>query len=56
MTTVNPESGSFAGKEPLHTLSKYRKVGKKVLFGQNIITQQEGNIAVGDLVTVLKRT
>lgn len=56
MTTVNPESGSFAGKEPLYTLSKYRKVGKKVLFGQNIITQQEGDIAVGDLVTVLKRT
>lgn len=55
MTTVNPELGTFAGKEPLYTLSKYRKVGNKVLFGQNVIAQQEGNIVVGDVVEVSKK-
>lgn len=54
MTTVNPESGKFAGKEPLYTLSKYRKVDKKVLFGQNVIAKELGNINVGDLIAVLK--
>ena len=53
MTTVNPELGTFAGKEPLYTLSRYRKVGNKVLFGQNVIAQQEGSLSVGDLVEVL---
>ncbi|MEY2869329.1 MAG: hypothetical protein RIR01_1820, partial [Bacteroidota bacterium] len=47
--------GAFAGKEPLYTLSKYRKVGNKVLFGQNVIAQQEGNIVVGDVVEVSKK-
>lgn len=54
MTTVNPELGAFAGKEPLYTLSKYKKVGNKVLFGQNVIAQQEGEVVVGDEVVVLK--
>ncbi|MES2240421.1 MAG: MOSC N-terminal beta barrel domain-containing protein [Bacteroidota bacterium] len=54
ITTVNPELGKFAGKEPLFTLSKYRKVGKKVLFGQNVIAKEQGDIAVGDFVAVLK--
>jgi len=53
MTTVNPELGTFYGKEPLYTLSKYRKVGNKVLFGQNVIAQQEGSLSVGDIVEVL---
>lgn len=56
MTTVNPELGSFAGKEPLYTLSKYRKVGSKVLFGQNVIAKQEGILKVGDEIVILKRT
>ena len=47
MTTVDFEKGVFAGKEPLYTLSQYRKVGNKVLFGQNVIAKQEGYIAVG---------
>lgn len=55
MTTVNPELGSFAGKEPLYTLSKYRKVGNKVLFGQNVIAKQEGNLKVGDEIVILKK-
>lgn len=50
ITTVDPEKGILAGKEPLFTLSKYKKVGNKVIFGQNAIAKQEGNIRVGAIL------
>lgn len=56
MTTVDPEKGVFSGKEPLRTLSKYKKVGEKVIFGQNVIAKQEGSLSVGDVVEVLSHS
>ncbi|MBA0882878.1 MOSC domain-containing protein [Flavobacterium undicola] len=56
MTTVNPEKGVFSGKDPLFTLSKYKKVGEKVIFGQNAIAKQDGNLKVSDVVTVVKHS
>jgi uncharacterized protein YcbX len=50
MTTVDPET-AVKGTEPLRTLSAYRKVGKKVFFGQNMIALREGTIRVGDPIT-----
>jgi uncharacterized protein YcbX len=47
MTTIDQQTGA-GGKEPLATLSTYRKVGNKVLFGQNVIPVSEGFISVGD--------
>ncbi len=52
ITTVNPEIGVFEGKEPLRTLSHYRKVGNKVLFGQNVIAKNQGVLRCGDLIKV----
>lgn len=49
MTTVNQETG-LKTKEPLYTLSKYRKKGEKVLFGQNLIVLNKGSVKVGDMV------
>lgn len=51
--TINPETGQ-EGKEPLKTLSTYRKDGNKVNFGSNVITQQIGRIRVGDELVHLK--
>jgi uncharacterized protein len=51
-TTVDQTSG-IQGKEPLATLSKYRKVGGNVLFGQNVIPEKNGMLHVGDVVEVL---
>jgi uncharacterized protein len=48
-TTVDQETG-IQGKEPLATLSRYRKVDGNVLFGQNIIPENVGTITVGDQV------
>lgn len=47
ITTTDQLTGARSG-EPLHTLSKYRKVDQKVLFGQNLICLQEGRVKVGD--------
>jgi uncharacterized protein YcbX len=50
MTTVDQETGERAGKEPLQTLTKYRRQGNKVMFGQNLIHRSRGVIKIGDAV------
>lgn len=52
ITTVNQESGSRS-KEPLKTLSEFRKEGDKVFFGQNAVHATQGKIRVGDAVQIL---
>lgn len=50
VVNVDPESAQV-GKEPLASLSTFRKQGNKVMFGQNAIAIGSGRIAVGDLAT-----
>ncbi|MGB1238533.1 MAG: MOSC N-terminal beta barrel domain-containing protein [Pseudomonadales bacterium] len=57
-TTVDPSSHrTDPTGEPLRTLSSFRKaVGdSEVVFGENLIAQNEGVIRVGDEVEILKR-
>lgn len=42
------------GKEPLKTLATYRHAARGVMFGQNLIHENEGIIRVGDAVEVLE--
>lgn len=51
-TTVDQETG-IQGKEPLATLSQYRKIRGNVFFGQNVIPEKEGILNRGDTVEVL---
>jgi hypothetical protein len=50
MVNNNPMTGIML-KEPLKTLSTYRKVDHSVLFGTNVFCQNEGTIAVGDVLS-----
>jgi uncharacterized protein YcbX len=50
LTTVNQDTAE-KGVEPLATLSKYRKEGHKVLFGQNLIAIDHEEIHEGDEIT-----
>jgi len=50
--TINPDTAE-KGNEPLETLAKFRKVGNKVMFGQNLVGYNEGVVKVGDRVTQL---
>jgi len=40
--------------EPMETLGDYRRFGEHVLFGQNLLVESEGEIRVGDMITVLE--
>ena len=52
ITTVDQATGE-TGKEPLRTFATFRKVGRGVLFGQNLIHAGVGTIRVGDRVEAL---
>ena len=49
LITINPDT-ALAGKEPLKTLSTYRKVGNRVNFGMNVFCESEGKLSVGDTI------
>jgi len=53
MTTVDQTTGKI-GKEPLKTLSTYRRINNKILFGQCLIwmdENMEGTIRIGDKIS-----
>ncbi|GAB2638198.1 MOSC domain-containing protein [Emticicia sediminis] len=52
LTTINPETAE-KGKEPLRTLTQYRNVNNKILFGQNLLVVETGKISVGDEILTL---
>lgn len=54
VTTISQENAK-QGKEPLKTLSTYRKFGNKILFGQNLLHKGEGIICVGDTINVKEK-
>lgn len=59
MTTVDQTSGEKHGAEPLKTLATYRipkrSIKKKILFGQNLIAENSGEILnIGDAVEVIE--
>jgi uncharacterized protein len=47
LTTINQETAE-QGKEPLSTLSSYRKRGNKIYFGQNVLAIDHNEIREGD--------
>lgn len=56
ITTIDQELGVKSGKDPLLKLSKYRKAGKNVFFGQNLLGTQLGAVSVGNEIKVLSRS
>ncbi len=54
MTTIDQQTGIKA-KEPLKTLAGYRLKSNKIMFGQNLIHNGSGTIAVGDAISVLSK-
>jgi uncharacterized protein YcbX len=50
--TVDQGTGERTGAEPLATLATFRQRGHAVLFGQNLIPDAAGTLAVGDALGV----
>jgi uncharacterized protein YcbX len=53
ITTIDQRTATTS-KEPLRTLSRFRKVGTKVLFGQNLIHDRLGTLHTNDSLEVLR--
>jgi uncharacterized protein YcbX len=53
ITTVDPYTAE-TGSEPLRTLTSYRRRGKQVYFGQNLLHDGPGELALGMPVEVLE--
>jgi len=53
-TTTVDQATAKRGREPLATLATYRRVGSKVMFGQNLVHERQGWLRLGDEVTVLE--
>ena len=51
LTTTDQDTG-LRSHEPLRTLASFRKVGDKVLFGQNVLHRTTGRLTVGEAVQV----
>jgi uncharacterized protein YcbX len=55
VTTTDQETGERPDKsEPLRTLGRLRRTAEGVMFGQNLIPETEGRIALGDPVEILE--
>jgi uncharacterized protein YcbX len=52
ITTIDPLTAE-RGSEPLQTLSQFRRRGNKVYFGQNLLHDGTGQLAVGMSVEIL---
>jgi uncharacterized protein YcbX len=53
VVTTTDQGTAGRGREPLHTLGKHRRLGGKLVFGQNLVPLSRGTIRVGDPVSVL---
>ncbi len=53
VTTID-QATAIKGKEPLRTLSTYRTVNNKVIFGQNMILESGRKVRLGDKVEILE--
>ncbi|MBD8494146.1 MOSC domain-containing protein [Pseudomonas syringae] len=55
LTTIDPATGlRSTDREPLTTLRSYRQVEGEILFGQNVVSDGEGQLEVGMAVEVLE--
>lgn len=55
ITTTDQDTADRRSKEPLRTLSTFRRHGGNVYFGENLVPEFAGTIRIGDEVEVLKR-
>jgi uncharacterized protein YcbX len=53
MIGINPLT-AVTSTEPQKTLSEYRKVNNKIYFGQNLISDGEGTLTVGDQLNIIQ--
>ncbi|MFF5184432.1 MOSC domain-containing protein [Streptomyces sp. NPDC000345] len=54
VVTTTDQVTAGRGREPLHTLGRHRRIGGKLVFGQNLVPLTRGTVRVGDPVRVIE--
>ncbi|MFI7500927.1 MOSC domain-containing protein [Streptomyces sp. NPDC049687] len=54
VVTTTDQATTARGREPLHTLGRHRRLGGKLVFGQNLVPLTRGTIRAGDPVRVIE--
>ncbi|KDN79359.1 MOSC N-terminal beta barrel domain-containing protein [Streptomyces olindensis] len=54
VVTTTDQDSSARGREPLYSLGRHRRLGGKLVFGQNLVPLSRGTIRVGDPVRILE--
>ena len=53
VVTTTDQDTAGRGREPLRTLARHRRLGGKLVFGQNLVPLGSGTVRVGDPVRVV---
>ncbi|MFF0223085.1 MOSC domain-containing protein [Streptomyces sp. NPDC004629] len=53
VVTTTDQGTATRGVEPLRTLARHRRIGRSLVFGQNLVPRSTGTIRVGDPVRIL---
>ncbi|MFE7644780.1 MOSC domain-containing protein [Streptomyces phaeoluteigriseus] len=53
VVTTTDQTTAERGREPLHTLGRHRRLGGKLVFGQNLVPLSRGTVRVGDQVRIV---
>ncbi|HZF87005.1 MOSC domain-containing protein [Streptomyces sp.] len=53
VVTTTDQASAERGREPLLTLGRHRRIGGKLVFGQNLVPLSGGTVRVGDPVRIL---
>ncbi|MFD5624697.1 MULTISPECIES: MOSC domain-containing protein [unclassified Streptomyces] len=53
VVTTTDQDTAERGREPLRTLGRHRRIGDRLIFGQDLVPETLGTVRIGDAVTVL---
>ncbi|WP_338674994.1 MOSC N-terminal beta barrel domain-containing protein [Streptomyces sp. SCSIO 30461] len=53
VVTTTDQSTALRGREPLRTLARHRRIGDRLVFGQNLVPETAGVVRVGDAVRII---
>jgi uncharacterized protein YcbX len=54
VVTTTDQGTAERGREPLYSLGRHRRLGGKLVFGQNLVPLSRGTIRVGDPIRILE--
>ncbi|MYR45403.1 MOSC N-terminal beta barrel domain-containing protein [Streptomyces sp. SID5910] len=54
VVTTTDQDTAVRGREPLYSLGRHRRIGRRLVFGQNLVPLGPGTVRVGDPVRIVE--